>query len=85
MASACHRRVGRSQAPGDENAGDQRDVEQELERGGELDQRQVPARIFEHHGFMHHGELKMRGGIVDGDAGVLGNRHHDQGDEREPE
>ena len=45
----------------------------------------MPARIFEHHGLMHHGELKMRGGIVDGDAGVLGNCHHNQSNERKPQ
>ena len=34
---------------------------------------------------MHHGELEMRGRIVDRNARVLGDRHHDQRDQREAE
>ena len=30
---------------------------------------------------MHHGQLKMGGGVVDGDAGVLGDGHDDKGHE----
>ena len=34
---------------------------------------------------MHHGELEMGGRVVHRDAGVLGDRHHDEGDEGKPE
>ena len=75
----------RRHAPGHEHAGDQRDIEQQLQRRGELDQREMAAGIFQHHGLVHHGELQMRRRIVDRNARVLGDRHHDQRDQREPE
>ena len=77
--------AGGGQAPRHEDAGDQRDVEQQLERRRELDQRQVPPGILEHHRLMHHGEFEMRRRIVDRDARILCNGHHDQRDEREAE
>ena len=83
--SAAGAGAGRRQAPGREHAGDQRDVEQQLERRGELDQREMAAGIFQHHGLVHHGELEMRRRIVDRDARVLGDRHDDQRDQRQPE
>ena len=45
----------------------------------------MPAGIFEHHGLVHHGQLEMRRRVVDGNAGILGDRHHDERDQRQPE
>ena len=45
----------------------------------------MAAGIFQHHGLVHHGELEMGCRIVDRDARVLGDRHHDQREQREPE
>ena len=45
----------------------------------------MAAGIFQHHRLVHHGELEMRRRIVDRDAGVLGDRHHDQRDQRQAE
>ncbi len=75
----------RRDAPGHEQTGDQRDIKQQLELGREIDEREVTAGIFEHHRLVHHGELEMRRGVVDRDARVLGDRHHDQRDQRKPE
>ena len=51
-----------------EDAADHRDVEQQLQRRGELDHREVAAGIFQHHRLMHHGQFQVRRGIVDRDA-----------------
>ena len=81
--SADRAAAGRRPCPnGHEDAGDQRDVEQQLQRRGELDQRQMPAGIFQHHRLVHHGELEVRRRVVDRDARVLGERHDDQRDQR---
>ena len=70
---------------GHEDAGDERDVEQQLQGGRELDHGEVAAGIFEHHRLVHHGELEVRRRIVDGDARVLGQRHDDERDQRQPQ
>ena len=70
----------RGDAPGHEQAGDQRNVEQELELRREVDHREMPPGIFEHHRLVHHGEFEMRGGVVDRNAGILGDRHDNQRD-----
>ena len=54
-----------------------------MSEDGQLDQRQMAAGIFQHHGLVHHGELEMGCRIVDRNAAVLGDRHHDQSDERQ--
>jgi hypothetical protein len=45
----------------------------------------MPAGIFQHHRLVDHGEFEMGGRVVDRDARVLGDRHDDQRDQREPE
>ena len=45
----------------------------------------MAAGIFEHHRFVHHGELEMRRRIVDRNARVLGDRDHDERDQRQAE
>src|SRR5262249_3428380 len=74
----------RHQAPRHKQASDQRNVEQELQRRRELDQRQVTAGIFEHHGLVHHGQFEMGGRIVDRNAGIFRHCHHDRGERRAP-
>ena len=64
----CGRRRRRRQAPGHEDAGDQRHVEQQLQHRRQLDHRQMAAGIFQHHGLVHHGQLEMRRRIVDRNA-----------------
>src|ERR1017187_4731297 len=63
-------------APGQEQREADAGVVEELERGGPLDQREVARGVLKQHGFMDHGELEVGGGIVDGDARVLGQQHH---------
>ena len=91
---ACRHRRGRrsparakplpsmSDPPRREHAGDQGNVEQQLEPGRQFDQREMPSRIFQHHRLVHHRELQMRRRIVHGNAAVLGDRDNDQRDER---
>jgi hypothetical protein len=55
-------------------------IDEELEARCPLDEREVPARVLEHHRLVDHGELEVGGGIVDGDARILGERHHGEGD-----
>ncbi len=83
-ADGVGQRAGAEQSdlPGQENAGDQRYVEQKLEKRAEFDHRKMAAGIFENHRLMHHGEFEVRGGIVDRNARVLGERHHDERDDR---
>ena len=80
----ARRGIRRGCAPGHEQASDQRDIQQQFQERRQFDQSQMPPRIFQHHGLMHHGQFQMRGRIVDRNAGVFGNRHHDQGNQTEP-
>ena len=73
----------RRDTPGNEQREADAGVVEELEARGPLDQREMARGIFQQHGFMDHRELEMRGGIVDGDAGVFGQQHHDEGDRGE--
>ena len=77
--------VGDRQAPGREDADDQRDVEQQLEHRGEFDHREVAAGIFEDHRLVDHRQFEMGGGIVDRNAAVLRHRDDDQRDQRHAE
>ena len=77
--------VGAGDAPGREQAADHRHVEQQLQFGRQIDQREMAAGIFQHHRLVHHGEFEMRRRIVDRDARVLGDRHHDQREQRKAE
>ena len=43
----------------------------------------MPAGIFEHHGFVHHGQLEVGGRIVDRDAAVLGDGDEHEREQRE--
>ena len=65
-------------AEGHEQAGDERDVENQFQLGGHLDHGEVPSGIFEHHGFVHHCEFKVCRRIVHWDAGILSQCHDDQ-------
>ena len=75
----------RRQSPGHEHAGDRARHREELHHRREIDQREMAAGIFEHHRFVHHGELEMRRRIVDRNARVLGDRDHDERDQRQAE
>ena len=66
-----------------EQADQQRQVEHQLEVARRLDQGEMAAGIFEHHGLVDHGELEMRRRIVDRDARILGQRHDDQRHQRQ--
>ena len=56
-----------------------------MSAAAELDHREVPAGILEHHRLVDHGELEVGRRVVDRDAGVLGDRDHDQRDQGEAE
>ena len=43
-----------------------------LDGGGPLDEGEVGAGVLEHHGLVDHGQLEVRGGVVDRDAARLG-------------
>ena len=60
-------------------------VVEELERRRPLDQREVARRVLEHHRLVDHRELEVRGGVVDRDARVLGERDHRERDTGERE
>jgi hypothetical protein len=70
-------------SPGNEEGKADACVVEELEARCPFDQREVARRILEQHRFVDHGEFEMGGRIVDWDAGVLGEQHHDEGDGRE--
>ena len=59
--------------------------EEQLQRRGGFDHRQMASRVFEDHRFVHHRELQVRRGIVDGNPRVLGERNHHQCDQRHGE
>jgi len=64
-ARICDAGTGMCDAPGQKDRRNQRDIEDKLERRGQFNQGEVAAGIFEHHGFVYHGEFEVRGGIVD--------------------
>ena len=39
--------------------------------------------IFQHHGFVHHGELEMSRWVVDRNARIFGDRDDDQREQRQ--
>src|SRR5713101_2475736 len=54
------------------NATGDSEKDEQLQRGGPFDQREVRAGILEHHRFMNHRELQMRRGVVDGQPSGFG-------------
>ena len=78
-----HERHVASQADRQEEVGEQRQVQQFLQRTGPLDQGEIRARVLEHHRLVDHRELEVRGGVVDRDAAGLGD--HDDEQSREGE
>ena len=70
-------------APGQKQREADAGVVEELQARGPFDQREVPRGILEQHRFMDHREFEMGGGIVDGDARILCQQHHDERDRGE--
>ena len=68
----------RRDAHREEDVHQQRHQHELLDRGAPLDQRQVAARVFEHHRLVNHRQLQVRGRVVHGDAARLGQQHDEQ-------
>ena len=60
-------------------------VGKELDRDRPFDQRQVTRRVLEDQRLVDHGELEMSGRVVDRDASVFREEHHEESDRREGE
>ena len=69
--------------PGDEEVGEQGHEEEELHRARPLDEREVAARVLEHHRLVDHRQLEVRGRVVDGQASGLREHHDEEGREGE--
>ncbi len=81
-----HRPVaGFGDAPGHEERESDGHVGEQLDRHRPLDQREVARRILQDHRLVHHGELEVRARVVDRDARVLGEQHHEEGHRGEGE
>ena len=76
--------AGPAHAQRHEHAGDQREIEQQLQHRAELDHREMAAGIFQHHRLMHHRQFQMGRRIVDRDAGILRDRHEDEANSARP-
>gem|GEM_PF-3759026 len=63
---------------GDHQPADERAKQPELERDAELDQGEVGARVIEDHHLVHHRELEMGGGIIEGNPGILGKKDYEE-------
>ena len=70
-------------APRDEEIAEQREEDEQLDRGRPLDEGQVAAGVLEDHRLVDHRELEVRGRVVDGQAPGLGQGHDEERAERE--
>ncbi len=77
--------IGRRHAPWQEEANNKTEISDDLQLRNRFDQGEMPARIFEHHGFMHHRKLEMRCGLSTGYARILRESNDHEGDKREGE
>src|SRR6266480_4528412 len=65
-------------AKGEEQGQPDAHENKQLQAGRPFDQREMPPRVLQHHRLVDHRQLEMRRRVVDGNAGVLGQRDHDK-------